>query len=56
MLETEAEELEPELEPYPKMARTSKALALSRASMIQTLFVEDEMVPEPWKAPVAQMW
>jgi hypothetical protein len=56
MLEIEAEELELELEPYPKMARTSKALALSRASMIQTLFAEDEIVPEPWKAPAAQMW
>ena len=56
VLETEAEEPEPEPELYPKIARISKAPALSRASMIQIPFAEDEIVPEPWKAPVAQIW
>jgi hypothetical protein len=51
--EAEAEELEPE--PSAKMARTSKALALSRASVMQTPNAEDEIVPEPWRAPVAKM-
>jgi hypothetical protein len=41
----EAEELEPE--PKTKMARTNKALAPSRALVIQTPIAEDEIVPEP---------
>lgn len=43
-------------EPNEKAARTSKAPA--RASVVQsgTLVVEDEVVPVPWKAPVAQMY
>jgi hypothetical protein len=41
----EAEELEPE--PNAKMARTSKAPAPSRASVMQTPIAEDEIVPEP---------
>ncbi|KAN0098223.1 hypothetical protein V8E51_013886 [Hyaloscypha variabilis] len=53
-LEVEAEELEPE--PNAKMARTSKALALSRASVMETSIAEDEIVLEPWRALVAKMW
>jgi hypothetical protein len=54
--EVEAEAEEPEPEPNPKMARTSKAPAPSRASVMQTPIAEDEIVPEPWRAPVAQMF
>jgi hypothetical protein len=45
MLEAEAEELE-ELEPEPKtkMARTNKALALSRALVMQILITEDKIM------------
>ena len=53
----EAEEAEePEPEPKTKMARTNKALAPSKASVIQTPITEDEIVPKPWRAPVAKMW
>jgi len=55
-VEAEAEEPEPESEPNAKMARTSKAPAPSRASVMQTPIAEDEIVPEPWRAPVAQMF
>jgi hypothetical protein len=54
VLEAEAEEPEPE--PNAKMARTSKAPAPSRALVMQTPIAEDEIVPEPWRAPVAQMF
>jgi hypothetical protein len=55
--EAEAEEAEePEPEPKTKMARTNKAPAPSRASVMQTPIAEDEIVPEPWRAPVAKMW
>jgi hypothetical protein len=54
--EVEAEAEEPEPEPNAKMARTSKAPAPSRASVMQTPIAEDEIVPEPWRAPVAKMW
>jgi hypothetical protein len=54
VLEAEAEEPEPE--PNAKMARTSRAPAPSRASVMQTPIAEDEIVPEPWRAPVAKMW
>ena len=54
VLEAEAEELEPE--PNAKMARTSRAPAPSRASVMQTPIAEDEIVPELWRAPVAKMW
>jgi hypothetical protein len=55
--EAEAEEPEePEPEPKTKMARTNKAPAPSRASVMQTPIAEDEIVPEPWRAPVAKMW
>jgi hypothetical protein len=47
---------EPEPEPNPKMARTSKAPALSRALVMETPIAEDKIVPEPWRAPVAKMW
>ncbi|KAF8848727.1 hypothetical protein BDZ45DRAFT_605460, partial [Acephala macrosclerotiorum] len=56
VLEAEAEAEEPEPEPNPKMARTSKAPALLRASVMETPIAEDEIVPEPWRAPVAKMW
>lgn len=52
--EAVAEELEPE--PNPKMARTSKAPAPSRASVSETPIAEDEIVPEPWRALVAKIW
>ena len=59
VLEAEPEAEEPE-EPEPelktKMARTNKAPAPSRASVMQTPIAEDEIVPEPWRAPVAKMW
>jgi hypothetical protein len=45
MLEAEAEEPEPE--PNAKMARTSRAPAPSRALVMQTPIVEDEIVLEP---------
>jgi hypothetical protein len=45
---------EPEPEPNATMARMSKAPAPSRASMMETPIVEDEIVPEPWRAPVAK--
>jgi len=56
VLEVEAEAEEPEPEPNAKMARTSKAPAPSRVSVMQTPIAEDEIVPEPWRAPVAQMF
>jgi hypothetical protein len=43
----EAEPEEPEPEPNAKMARTSRAPALLRASVIQTPITEDEIVPKP---------
>ncbi|TVY18694.1 hypothetical protein LARI1_G006120 [Lachnellula arida] len=53
VLEAEAEEAEePEPEPKTKMARTNKA----PASSMQTPIAEDEIVPKPWRAPVAKMW
>jgi hypothetical protein len=51
-----AEAEEPEPEPNAKMARTSRAPAPLRASVMQTPIAEDEIVPEPWRAPVAKMW
>lgn len=42
-----------------KVARMSKAPAPARASVVQmsgTPVAEDEIVPEPWRAPVARMW
>jgi hypothetical protein len=54
--EAEAEAEEPEPEPNAKMARTSRALAPLRASVMQTPITEDEIVPEPWRALVAKMW
>jgi hypothetical protein len=54
VLEAELEELEPE--PNAKMARTSRAPALSRASVMQTPIAEDEIVLELWRALVAKMW
>jgi hypothetical protein len=56
VLEAEPEPEEPEPEPNVKMARTSKAPVPSRASVMQTPIAEDEIVPEPWRAPVAKMW
>jgi hypothetical protein len=47
MLETEVEAEELEQELNEKVARTSRSLAPSRASVIQTPIVEDEIVPEP---------
>jgi hypothetical protein len=44
-------------EPIAKVARTSKAPA--RASVMQmreTLVAEDEIVPGPWRAPVARVY
>jgi hypothetical protein len=55
--EAEAEEAEePEPEPKTKIARTNKALAPSRASVMQTPIAEDEIMPKPWRALVAKMW
>ncbi|KAH8586347.1 hypothetical protein B0O99DRAFT_528831 [Bisporella sp. PMI_857] len=54
--EPEPEPEEPELEPNATMARMSKAPALSRALVMEARIVEDEIVPEPWRAPVAKMW
>ncbi len=56
VLEAEAAAEEPEPELNAKIVRTSKAPALSRASVSETLIAEDEIVPEPWRAPVAKMW
>ena len=56
VLEAEAAAEEPDPEPNAKMARTSKAPAPSRASVMQTPIAEDEIVPKPWRAPVAKMW
>jgi hypothetical protein len=56
VLEAEAEAEEPEPEPSAKMAQTSKVPALSRASAMQTPTAEDDIMPEPWRAPVAKMW
>ncbi|KAF4631505.1 hypothetical protein G7Y89_g6620 [Cudoniella acicularis] len=46
-------------EPKAKVARISKAPAPARASIAQTSeaqAAEDEIVPGPWRAPVAQMY
>jgi hypothetical protein len=57
VLDTEAEEPEePEPEPSAKIMRTSRATTPSGASVIQTPIVEDEIIPEPWRATVAKMW
>jgi len=48
--------LEPEPEPNATMARMSKAPTPSRASVMEAPIVEGEIVPEPWRAPVAKMW
>jgi hypothetical protein len=56
VLEAEQEPEEPEPEPNAKMVRTSKAPVPSRASLIEIPITEDEIVPEPWRAPVAKMW
>ncbi|KAF4627109.1 hypothetical protein G7Y89_g11046 [Cudoniella acicularis] len=45
-------------EPSNKVARVSKAPAPATASVVQmsgTPVAEDEIVPEPWRAPVARM-
>jgi hypothetical protein len=61
-VEAEAEEPKPEPKPEPepelntKMAWTSKAPIPSRALVMQTPIADDEIVPEPWRAPVAQMF
>jgi hypothetical protein len=63
VLEAEAEaEAEAEvLEPNAKVARmiNAPAPASARASVVQmsgTQVAEDEIVPEPWRAPVARMY
>jgi hypothetical protein len=46
-------------EPNNKVARISKAPAPATALVLQmggTPIVEDEIVPEPWRAPVARMY
>jgi hypothetical protein len=46
-------------EPKAKVARISKAPAPAGASVAQTSgtqVAEDEVVPEPWRAPVARMY
>jgi hypothetical protein len=46
-------------EPSAKVARLSKAPASTRASAVQKsgrLVAEDELVSEPWRAPVARMY
>ncbi len=46
-------------EPKAKVARISKAPLLASASTAQmsgTQVAEDEITPEPLRAPVAQMW
>jgi len=46
-------------EPNAKVARMSKAPGPARASVVQmsgTPVAEDEVVPEPWRAPVARMY
>jgi hypothetical protein len=47
------------LEPKAKVVRMSEAPALARAPVVQisgTPLAEDEIVPEPWRAPVARMY
>jgi hypothetical protein len=47
------------LEPNVKVVRMSEAPAPVRASVVQMSripVVEDEIVPEPWRAPVARMY
>jgi hypothetical protein len=56
VLEAEPEQEESEPEPNATMARMSKAPAPSRASVMEAPIVEDEIVPERWRAPVAKMW
>jgi hypothetical protein len=47
MLKVKAEEAKkPEPEPKTKITRTNKALALSRASVMQTPITEAEIIPE----------
>jgi hypothetical protein len=46
-------------EPNTKVVRMSEAPAPARASVVQmsgTPVAEDEIVPEPWRAPVARMY
>jgi len=46
-------------EPNAKVVRMSEAPPPARASVVQmngTLVAEDEIVPEPWRAPVARMY
>ncbi|MCJ1363236.1 hypothetical protein MMC16_002343 [Acarospora aff. strigata] len=46
-------------EPKVKVARISNAPESARGSVVQmsgTLVVEDEIVPDPLRAPVARMW
>ena len=46
-------------EPKVKVARINNAPESSRGSVVQisgTLVVEDEIVPNPLRAPVARMW
>ncbi|SLM36123.1 hypothetical protein LPUS_05564 [Lasallia pustulata] len=46
-------------EPNAKVVRMSEAPAPTRASVVQmsgTPVAEDEIVPEPWRAPVARMY
>jgi hypothetical protein len=49
-------------EPNAKVVRMSEAPAPARASVVQmrqmsgTPVAEDEIVPEPWRAPVARMY
>ncbi|KAH8772348.1 hypothetical protein BGZ57DRAFT_942460 [Hyaloscypha finlandica] len=47
VLEPEPEPEDPEPEPNAKMARTSKAPAPSRASVMEIPVIGDEIVPEP---------
>jgi hypothetical protein len=56
MLEAEPEPEELEPEPNAMIAWMNKAPVPSRASVIEAPIVEDEIVPEPWRAPVAKMW
>ena len=46
-------------EPNAKVVRMNEAPAPARALVVQmsgTPVAEDEIVPEPWRAPVARMW
>jgi len=45
-------------EPNAKVARMSKALEPARASVVMsgTPVAENEIAPEPWRAPVARMY